>query len=176
MNAFARCDGCNELLYYSSSGALICRNPECPQSAAYTNKVAAKPYLEKLEEIMMLPASALTVGDLQMILLKEATLTMAKMEELLRHGGGTSPANPASSHDAVNHPGHYNSHPSGVECITIVECMAFNIGNAVKYLWRAGLKGEHTFAATVEDLHKAAWYVNREIERITKEEGKNETI
>jgi hypothetical protein len=62
--------------------------------------------------------------------------------------------------DAVNHPAHYNSHPSGVECITVVEHMGFNVGNAIKYLWRADLKGN-----ALEDLKKAAWYVQREIER-----------
>lgn len=66
--------------------------------------------------------------------------------------------------DAVNHPSHYNDHPSGVECIDVVEHMAFNIGNAVKYLWRAGLKGD-----AVEDLKKAAWYVQREIAKRAKE-------
>lgn len=67
-------------------------------------------------------------------------------------------------HDSVNHPGHYNSNPSGVECITVVEHMSFNIGNAVKYLWRAGEKGD-----ALEDLRKAAWYVNREVERMSKQ-------
>jgi hypothetical protein len=62
--------------------------------------------------------------------------------------------------DAVNHPPHYNAHPSGVECITVVEHMGFNVGNAIKYLWRADEKG-----APIEDLRKAAWYVQREIER-----------
>ncbi len=62
--------------------------------------------------------------------------------------------------DNVNHPRHYTSHPSGVETITITEHMNFNIGNAMKYLWRAGMKNG------LEDLQKAAWYVNREIERI----------
>ena len=62
--------------------------------------------------------------------------------------------------EKVNHPKHYNQHPSGVECITIVEHFNFNIGNAMKYLWRAGLKGD-----SKEDLEKAAWYVRREIER-----------
>ena len=72
--------------------------------------------------------------------------------------------------DPVNHPEHYNRHPSGVECITIVEHMTFNAGNAVKYLWRAGLKdadvGER--AKHIEDLQKAAWCVQREIERLTR--------
>lgn len=65
--------------------------------------------------------------------------------------------------DLINHPPHYTSHPSGVECIQIVEHMNFCIGNAIKYLWRAGLKDRGTY---LEDLQKAAWYVQREIERI----------
>ncbi|BCP29579.1 DUF3310 domain-containing protein [Mycobacterium intracellulare] len=62
--------------------------------------------------------------------------------------------------DPVNHPPHYNQHPSGVECITITEHMGFNLGNAVKYIWRADLKGD-----AIEDLEKAAWYLQREIQR-----------
>lgn len=62
--------------------------------------------------------------------------------------------------ETVDHPPHYNSHPSGVECIDIVEHFGFNVGNAIKYLWRAGLKGD-----AIEDLKKAAWYCQREIER-----------
>lgn len=65
------------------------------------------------------------------------------------------------SKSAVDHPKHYNSHPSGVECITVVEHFNFNLGNAIKYLWRAGLKGDAT-----EDLQKARWYVQREIKRL----------
>lgn len=66
--------------------------------------------------------------------------------------------------DAVNHPSHYNSHASGIECITVTEHMNFNIGNAVKYLWRAGLKSEDA----ITDLEKARWYVEREIARLKK--------
>src|SRR4029077_561259 len=65
--------------------------------------------------------------------------------------------------DLVNHPPHYTAHPSGVECITITEHMSLNVGNAVKYLWRADEKGN-----ALEDLMKAAWYVNREIARRQK--------
>ena len=43
--------------------------------------------------------------------------------------------------EAVDHPPHYNAHPSGVECITVIEWMSLNVGNAVKYLWRAGQEG-----------------------------------
>lgn len=79
--------------------------------------------------------------------------------------------------DSVNHPRHYNSHPSGVECITITEHMSFNVGNAIKYLWRAGLKTGPQKEQTVvseqhlEDLEKAQWYINREIEKLRKENG-----
>lgn len=70
---------------------------------------------------------------------------------------------PSSTGDSrVNHPPHYNSHPSGVECIQVVEHMSFNIGNAIKYLWRA----DHT-TDPITNLKKAAWYINREIERRT---------
>ena len=66
--------------------------------------------------------------------------------------------------DIVNHPPHYNSHPSGVECIDVTEHMNFNLGNAVKYIWRSGLKSE----AAVVDLQKAVWYLTREISRLEK--------
>jgi hypothetical protein len=66
--------------------------------------------------------------------------------------------------DNVNHPRHYTKHPSGVECIQITEHMGFNLGNAMKYIWRADLKGNQ-----IEDLEKALWYINREIQRIKHE-------
>lgn len=71
--------------------------------------------------------------------------------------------------DNVNHPAHYTSHPSGVECITVTECYNFNIGNAIKYLWRNGLKAEEGMSNNekqIEDLEKAIWYIKREILRI----------
>lgn len=60
--------------------------------------------------------------------------------------------------DNVNHPEHYKNHPSGIECIEITEHFNFCLGNAIKYIWRADGKGN-----AVEDLKKAAWYINREI-------------
>lgn len=60
-------------------------------------------------------------------------------------------------HDAVNHPKHYTEHPSGVECIQITRHMGFNLGNAMKYVWRADLK------SGIEDLRKAVWYLEDEI-------------
>jgi hypothetical protein len=64
--------------------------------------------------------------------------------------------------NAVDHPDHYNS-IEGIECIDVVEWMNFNVGNAMKYLWRVGLKGN-----AIEDLEKAEWYCRREIERLNK--------
>ena len=63
--------------------------------------------------------------------------------------------------DPVNHPPHYTAHPSGIECIEIIRHMGFNLGNAIKYIWRADLKGG------VEDLEKAIWYLKDEIGRLT---------
>jgi hypothetical protein len=68
---------------------------------------------------------------------------------------------PKEAFDPVNKPKHYNVDPSGVECITITRHRNFNIGNAIKYLWRAGLKD-----AEVQDLEKAIWYINDEIKRL----------
>jgi hypothetical protein len=62
--------------------------------------------------------------------------------------------------DPVQHPEHYTKHPSGVECIQITEHMGFCLGNVVKYVWRADLKGD-----VVEDLKKARFYITREIAR-----------
>lgn len=71
--------------------------------------------------------------------------------------------------DVVNHPPHYTSDPSGVECITITRHRNFNVGNAIKYLWRAGLKVEANrtdLAKQIEDLEKARWYIADEIKRL----------
>lgn len=62
--------------------------------------------------------------------------------------------------DVINHPKHYTQHPSGVECIQITEHMSFNLGNAVKYIWRADLKAD-----AIEDLKKARWYIDRELQK-----------
>lgn len=59
---------------------------------------------------------------------------------------------------SVDHPAHYQ-HASGVECIDVIEDMPFWKGNVIKYVWREGGKGG------LEDLRKAAWYLQREIGR-----------
>lgn len=60
--------------------------------------------------------------------------------------------------ETINHPPHYMAHPSGVEAIDICEWLPFSAGNAIKYVWRADHKGRSR-----EDLHKAIWYLERQI-------------
>lgn len=84
----------------------------------------------------------------------------------LQDSGGAAPGSQddpsASLEDPIN-PSHYRRHPSGVECIDITRHMNFNVGNAVKYIWRAGQKGD-----AIEDLKKAQWYLNDEIVRLER--------
>jgi hypothetical protein len=67
------------------------------------------------------------------------------------------------THDPVAAPRHYLQHPAGIECIDVVEHMPFNLGNAIKYIWRSGKKGD-----IGEDLRKAIWYLERELKRVAK--------
>lgn len=71
--------------------------------------------------------------------------------------------------DNVNHPKHYTSDPSGIECIDITRHRNFNVGNSIKYLWRAGLKidaDKSSINKQIEDLEKAVWYIVDEIHRL----------
>lgn len=71
--------------------------------------------------------------------------------------------------EKVNHPKWYNNHPSGIECIEVARHYCFSIGNAFKYLWRAGLKNENGIEdidKEIEDLEKAIWYINDRINEL----------
>lgn len=85
-------------------------------------------------------------------------------KKVIQRGGYPTDLKPvppaAGAGDPVSHPPHYTQHPSGVECIQIVEHMSFCLGNVVKYVWRADLKGD-----ALEDLRKARFYLDREIAR-----------
>lgn len=63
--------------------------------------------------------------------------------------------------NSVHHPEHYTSHPSGIECLTIARHMGFNLGNAIKYIWRADFKGK-----AIDDLKKARFLIDDEISRL----------
>lgn len=74
--------------------------------------------------------------------------------------------------DNVNHPTHYTSHPSGIECIQVTRHYCFSIGNAIKYLWRAGLKASADKTQRekeIEDLKKAKWYIDDRIQQLENE-------
>jgi len=66
------------------------------------------------------------------------------------------------SADPVHHPPHYTQIVPGIECIDVTEHFPFCRGNAIKYLWRAGSKGD-----VRQDLEKARWYIDREIAGLT---------
>jgi len=70
--------------------------------------------------------------------------------------------------EAIKHPPHYTNHPSGVECIDIVKHFNYCLGNVIKYIWRADLKGKD-----IEDLQKAREYIDFEIQRRKDNEQKN---
>lgn len=95
--------------------------------------------------------------------MKRVTVNAPKGAVIKPYNGSTESVI-GESVDMVNAPPHYKSHPSGVECIQVTRHMNFNLGNATKYIWRAGLKGN-----AVEDLKKAAFYINDEIKRLENE-------
>lgn len=64
--------------------------------------------------------------------------------------------------DKIENPKHYTTHPSGIECIEITRHMNFNLGNVVKYIWRAGIKDAEP---DLDDLRKAMWYLQDEINK-----------
>lgn len=70
---------------------------------------------------------------------------------------------------AVDHPTHYRK-GSGFEAIDVIEAwnLGFNLGNALKYISRCGLKGDGGVEVEIEDLKKARWYVDRQIELLSR--------
>lgn len=97
--------------------------------------------------------------DYNQVIIPKITMVEARKEDF------------TPEHDNVDHPSHYTQHPSGIECIEITRHYCFSIGNAIKYLWRAGLKKDASMddkMKEIEDLRKAIWYIN---DRITQLEG-----
>lgn len=72
----------------------------------------------------------------------------------------------------VNHPQHYNDHPAGIEAIDVIQHFNFNVGNAIKYLWRAGLKPNEP---AEKDIKKAMWYCKQELKRRREFEGSSDS-
>lgn len=105
-----------------------------------------------------------TIRDYQVLPQDNTNTETAKMDTVSKQID-TIMENTEVKEDLVNHPKHYTSHPSGVEVIDITEHMNFCRGNAIKYIMRAGIKNKNK---EIEDLQKAVWYLNREIERLSK--------
>jgi hypothetical protein len=97
-----------------------------------------------------------------------STFTVKQVEEIAANhleveAKVVSNDEPAAAEEKINHPKHYNKHPSGVECIVVAEYFNFCLGNTIKYIWRAG---EKQGASALEDLEKAQWYLEREISKL----------
>lgn len=75
--------------------------------------------------------------------------------------------------ESVNHPRHYNQHQSRIETIELIENLSCNFSNAVKYIWRCGLK---TTVTPLRDLEAARWYTERESRRVDLYELYNESV
>lgn len=133
-----------------------------PTKLAPAPKAAAKPKAAKPKPSKPLPArsEAPRITSSQYPA-PTVSVASAKAAPSPPRGEASPPPPPVS--EPVDHPAHYNGNPSGVECIDVVEHMPFNVGNAVKYLWRAGLKGD-----ALEDLRKSIWYIEREIARLER--------
>ncbi len=119
------------------------------------------PYNESKEREM----SIIRVGAMQNLDTNEYDVDIALLEE-------GEVENKKSFDNNVSSPKHYTSHPSGIECIKVVRHYCFSIGNAIKYLWRAGLKQEKGMSnidKEIEDLQKAIWYINDRIEMLKKQ-------
>ena len=91
------------------------------------------------------------------------TLRLLRDNKVVRYAYYAEAIPDRVDYETVNHPEHYTSHPSGVECIEIAEHMSYNLGSVLKYIWRGGLK-----VSKIEDLKKAKWFIDREIQRIHK--------
>ncbi len=113
------------------------------------NGLSCEPQAKRLNDIS---GHSLTIGELP----------------IHPQGSGTQFV-PGVKLDPINHPPHYNNSEAKcscgrrIECIDVTRHLNFNIGNAMKYLWRCDFKG-----VAVEDLKKALWYINDEIEQRAK--------
>jgi hypothetical protein len=118
---------------------------------------ARKSAHEELRDAMPRLPRSLDVGDER----GRAATSLLALRQRSVHGREAD----MSDHDPINHPKHYTSHPSGIECIQVTQYMNFCVGNAIKYLWRAGLKGN-----AIDDLKKARWYIDCEIRKLSGDE------
>ena len=135
-----------------------------PKCGAENDKDKSEPektfflYCYYCDEIRTIPLSATNCpGFGESILLHGAVFADVEDAVLSRK------ENLANKQDPVNSPSHYKDTVPGIECIDVTKHFSFCRGNAIKYLWRAGSKDD-----TIQDLKKAIWYINKEIEDLEK--------
>lgn len=125
--------------------------------------------LKDFQEAKDQRAQVRILADLNLCKPEDIIDILKEMGEDGRQFNGWTPRKPKAPkvNDVINHPSHYTS--GKIEVIDFIEDqkLGYHLGNAVKYISRAGKKDP---TKTVEDLRKAAWYINREIERLEKEE------
>lgn len=136
-----RCTNCKQVYSKEETVECTCKNP------AYAEVIIQGKYFFIIQDKHYPP---ITIKDVQECNKKSFEEYFNKVNEELD-----------KQRDTVNHPPHYTQHPSGIECIQITRYMNFNLGNVIKYIWRAESKGG------LEDLKKARWYLDNEIERLT---------
>lgn len=93
---------------------------------------------------------------------KREGMQIYKIEEAEEEKPNLAYLTGATENDPVNHPDHYNQIP-GIECIDVTQHFTFCLGNVVKYVWRAEFAGNR-----LEDLLKARWYLEKEIDHALK--------
>lgn len=92
---------------------------------------------------------------------------ITKVTEVMKYAIEGKNINPLKV-DMVNHPPHYKSNAlcsncdTPIECIQVTRHMTFNLGNAIKYIWRSGKKS----GDAIQDLEKAIWYLKDEVQKL----------
>ena len=127
------------------------------------NTIALKKFRKELNE----KGNGQTIKDIA-----SGNLTLDK--GLLDYNAIFSPEDIVGHTEMINHPKHYGGEENPYEAIKIIEALNlnFNLGNCLKYICRLGKKPSGSLSndeKTLEDLKKAAWYMQREVERFQKE-------
>lgn len=104
---------------------------------------------------------------------KGKNVRIVSLEEawaILENLDKSSPLPHLLNHGQVKHPEYYNQHPSGIECITIIQHYDFCVGNAMKYLWRAGLKNSgQGIEDEIHDLEKSIEYIQFKLKHLKEQ-------
>lgn len=151
-----------QLKLRAETGARVLMEGQYPDNLTPQEQVVAQRLVElwkQGESTAVVEVSWREDGDkiIHTIGIKRADGTVEKYENANQEKSMSNESETAKP-DYVNHPPHYATHPSGVECVDIAEHLSFNLGNALKYLWRAKGKGREE-----EDLQKCLWYLEREV-------------